>query len=95
MKHFKNFTKTETAVFKVAVLYAIAAICFLCIAFSCTTSRDLNNVDLCPKWADNIKNPENLEFIEEVAFNLDKPVSQISQKEFNDRYLRGVPKKTN
>jgi hypothetical protein len=89
MKHFPNFTKTQAAVFKLAVLYVVAAICFLFIAFSCTTSKRAitGKVDACPKWVNNIKNPENEEFVVEVAFNLHKPVSQVTQQEFNNRYL--------
>ena len=45
------------------------------------------NVDACPKWTNNIKNPDNLEFIEEVAFNLNKSPQQVTQQEFNNRYL--------
>ena len=51
---------------------------------SCTLHKF--NVDACPKWANNIKNPDNLEFIEEVAFNLNKTPQQVTQTEFNDRY---------
>lgn len=92
MKHFPNFTRTQAAVFKLAVIYVVAAICLLFIMTSCAsvkthhTSRHYK-VDACPRWADNIKNPENEEFVEEVAFNLNKPVSQVTQKEFNNRYL--------
>lgn len=92
MKHFPNFTKTQAAVFKLAVLYVVGAICMLFVMASCTlvksghTNRHYK-VDACPSWADNIKNPENEEFVEEVAFNLHKPVSQVSQQEFNNRYL--------
>ena len=77
---------------KLGVLYVIGAVCISILLFSCTavkshhTSRHYK-VDACPRWADNIKNPENEEFVEEVAFNLNKPVSQVTQKEFNNRYL--------
>ena len=77
---------------KLGVLYVIGAVCISILLFSCTavkshhTSRHFK-VDACPRWADNIKNPENEEFVEEVAFNLNKPVSQVTQKEFNNRYL--------
>jgi hypothetical protein len=52
---------------------------------SCTLHKF--NVDACPKWANNIKNPDNLEFIEEVAFNLNKTPQQVTQTEFNARYV--------
>jgi len=44
------------------------------------------SVDNCPKWADNIKNPENLEFVEECAFNLGIPADKVTQSQFNKRY---------
>jgi hypothetical protein len=89
MKHFPNFTKTQAAVFKLAVLYVVGAICMLFVLCACNTGKKIitTRLDACPKWADNIKNPENEEFVEEVAFNLHKPVSQVSQQEFNNRYL--------
>ena len=52
---------------------------------SCTLHKF--NVDACPKWTNNIKNPDNLEFIEEIAFNLNKTPQQVTQIEFNDRYV--------
>jgi hypothetical protein len=41
------------------------------------------------RWADNIKNPENKEFVREVAFNK-KKIGKVTQDEFNQRY--GVKK---
>ena len=38
-------------------------------------------------WEDNIYNPENEEFVVEVAFNLDIPVKSVTQAQFNERYL--------
>lgn len=52
---------------------------------NCTVQK--YNVDACPKWTNNIKNPDNLEFIEEVAFNLNKAPQQVTQQEFNNRYV--------
>lgn len=80
------FTRREKITLKVLVLYCITAVCLLFMLNACTGSKRIN-VDACPKWADNIKNPENEEFVVEVAFNLNKPVSQVSQQEFNNRYL--------
>lgn len=37
-------------------------------------------------WEDNIKNPENEEFLVETAFNLDIPLNEVTQKQFNARY---------
>jgi hypothetical protein len=41
------------------------------------------------RWADNIKNPENKEYVAEVAFNK-KKIGKVTQDEFNQRY--GVKK---
>ena len=56
------------------------------ILVNCTATHKFN-VDACPKWSNNIKNPDNLEFIEEVAFNLNKAPHQVTQTEFNKRYV--------
>lgn len=92
MKHFPNFTRTQAAVFKLAVLYVVGAICMLFVMASCAsvkthhTSRHYK-VDACPRWADNIKNPENEEFVEEVAFNMNITADKVTQEQFNKRYL--------
>jgi hypothetical protein len=44
-------------------------------------------VDACPKWTNSVKNPQNEEFINEVAFNLNKAPQQVTQQEFNTRYV--------
>lgn len=52
---------------------------------SCSMGKHIS-VDACPKWADNIHNPENEEFVEEVAFNLHIPADKVTQEQFNKRY---------
>jgi hypothetical protein len=52
---------------------------------SCSMGKHIS-VDACPKWADNIHNPENEEFVEEVAFNLGIHTDQVTQAQFNKRY---------
>jgi len=37
---------------------------------------------------DDIRNPDNAEFVVEVAFNLDIPVDSVTQEQFNERYLK-------
>lgn len=39
-------------------------------------------------WPDNISNPKNAEFVNEVAFNNGIKASEVTQKMFNDRYLK-------
>ena len=52
---------------------------------SCSIGKHIS-VDACPKWADNIHNPENQEFVEEVAFNLHISADEVTQEQFNIRY---------
>ena len=83
------FTRREKITLKLLVLYCITAVCLLFMLNACTGSKRCvkGRADSCPGWTDNIKNPENEEFVVEVAFNLNKPVSQVTQQEFNNRYL--------
>jgi hypothetical protein len=63
-------------------------ITILALAFtlaSCSLGKRIS-VDACPKWTNNIHNPENEEFVEEVAFNLHKSADKVTQVEFNQRY---------
>lgn len=51
------------------------------------------------KWDDSVKNPENKEFVAEVAFNLNKKPNKVTQQEFAERYsikpdTVSVPKKS-
>lgn len=64
---------------KVLILVAVITLS------SCSMEKKFS-VDACPKWVDSIKNPENLEFVEEVAFNLGITTSQVTQAQFNKRY---------
>jgi len=42
-------------------------------------------------WKDHIANPENREFVAEVAFNLNIPIDSVTQEQFNKRY--GITRK--
>ena len=55
---------------------------------SCTVTKNYSKykVDACPMWADDTRNPENAEFIEEIAFNLDIKANEVTQDDFNNRY---------
>lgn len=64
---------------KVLILVAVITLS------SCSMERKFS-VDACPKWVDNIHNPENEEFVEEVAFNLGIYADQVTQQQFNKRY---------
>lgn len=54
---------------------------------SCSLEHKIS-VDSCPiKWADNIHNPDNQDFVVEVAFNLGISDSSVTQEQFNERYI--------
>ena len=38
------------------------------------------------RYGNSINNPNNDEFVVEVAFNLDIPVDEVTQRQFNARY---------
>jgi len=40
----------------------------------------------CTSYHNSISNPDNKEYIEEVAFNKGIKVNQVTQKQFNQRY---------
>jgi hypothetical protein len=39
-------------------------------------------------WENSIYNPDNEEFVVEVAFNLEISVDEVTQEQFNDRYIK-------
>lgn len=55
---------------------------------SCSMNKSITGkVDACPiKWANSIHNPENKEYVEEVAFNENVKASRVTQEMFNNRY---------
>ena len=64
----------------IAEILVVAVIVVAFILTSCTVSPN----ELA--WDDNIANPENHDFIVEVAFNLDIHVDSVTQEQFNARY---------
>lgn len=83
------YTRNEKITLKVLVLYCITAVCLLFMLSSCAVNKSITGkVDACPvKWANNINNSDNSEFVEEVAFNLGISSSAVTQKDFDERYL--------
>ena len=80
----------KTQLVKLALLYIISAVCITIMLCACSTHRKsiTRKVDACPvKWADNIKNSDNSEFVDEVAFNLGISSSAVTQEQFNERYV--------
>ena len=54
------------------------------IMVSCSTNKLIKNQ---VAWEDNIHNPENSEYVTEIAFNLEIPKDKVTQADFNNRYL--------
>ena len=73
----------------VIAAWFVAILFIAMIATSCKSSRHAS----CDaygkvKWEDNIKNPENGEFVCEVAFNEGITAEEVTQAQFNARYLQ-------
>ena len=56
----------------------------LVLSYSCSSTK--LSVDSCPAWADNIRNPENYDYVVEVAFHLGIPPGDVTQQMFDERY---------
>lgn len=77
---------------------AIAFMMLIYVLFlfcSCSAPQHLQKpkyrVDLCPSWSpvawsNDIRNPENLDYVIETAFNLGVTTNQVTQDQFNIRY---------
>ena len=60
-----------------SALYALA---------SCSTTQHCDAYGSV-KWEDDIHNPDNEEYVVEVAFNEGVSVHQVTQSMFNERYV--------
>jgi hypothetical protein len=38
-------------------------------------------------WENDIRNPENQEYVDEVAFSHNIPSNRVTQEQFNERYI--------
>jgi len=63
----------------------IGALAF--ILGSCKSSGHACDAYSDIKWEDNINNPDNDEFITEIAFNEKCAPEEVTQSMFNQRYL--------
>ena len=57
------------------------------LATSCASSGHACDAYSDIKWEDNINNPDNEEFITEIAFNEKCAPEEVTQSMFNQRYL--------
>lgn len=69
---------------KTIVLFILTTL----LSCSCTIAHVATyHVDKCPNWVNCIKNPDNKEYIDEIAFNLNISPDKVTQEQFNDRYV--------
>lgn len=84
----KKLINKSTSAYYLVVLYFLTFVCIAIMTTSCKTPSyaGKHRVDACPNWADCILNPENKEYVEEVAFNLNIKPEEVTQEQFNTRY---------
>lgn len=84
----KKLINKSTSAYYLVVLYFLTFAAILMLTSSCKTTgyATRHHVDRCPDWANCILNPENKEYVEEVAFNLNIKAEQVTQQQFNKRY---------
>lgn len=70
------------------VIVVFSALFALSWLTSCATAHTPCDAYGSVKWEDNIHNPENEEFVVEVAFNEGVEVNEVTQQMFNNRYLK-------
>jgi hypothetical protein len=70
----------------IAIFIFLVGLVIVVGTVSCSVTNQAR-VDTCPAWSDNIKNPDNQEYVKEIAFDLDIKVEQVTQEDFNKRYL--------
>ena len=63
----------------------IKTLLILAICAGCNKQNSLSQI----RWCDNINNPENYEFVVEVAFNENVEIWNVTQQMFNERYNVG------
>jgi len=60
----------------------IKTLLILSLCAGCSKEKSLSQI----AWADNLNNPENREFVVEVAFNENVEIWEVTQAQFNERY---------
>lgn len=72
-------------------LNPLKAVMMICLIFLFSCQAPHYAVDKCPKWtisyADDIRNPDNKEYVVETAADLGISTDQVTQEQFNKRYL--------
>lgn len=69
-------------------LYTFLIVIVIAVLTSCGSSHHIQcDAYGSVKWEDNINNPDNEEFVVEVAFNEGIEVEEVTQEMFNQRYI--------
>lgn len=71
--------------FKLEPMKAISILIATIILSGCAMVKE--NETCTGYWPDSILNPENEEFVTEIAFNLGIENSEVTQEQFNERYI--------
>lgn len=75
----------KSAGFGMLFLWTIIIFSALYALASCSTYQHCDAYGSV-KWEDNISNPDNEEFLVEVAFNAGVDAEEVTQEMFNSRY---------
>jgi len=74
-------------ILKINLIIAAWFVAMMFVAMLVTSCKSSGHA--CDAYGKNsIKNPENQEFIEEIAFNEGIPASSVKQSMFNQRYIK-------
>ena len=87
-KSTSKYSRPERVYFALILLAIFLVSTALTLAFD-TDFRPHKPAQVEAKWADNIRNPANHDFVVETAFNCDLPLNKVTQEMFNIRYLKG------
>lgn len=84
----KKLLNKSSYTYYLVILYFLTFGAIIFLTSSCATPSYAGkyHVDRCPNWTNCIKNPENKEYVEEVAFNLNIKSEEVTQEQFNTRY---------
>lgn len=82
--NFKLFIMKKQERMGMLFLYTVILITALIVLASCGASKNCHCK--CDAYSESILNPENKEFVDEIAFNESIPSAFITQAQFNARY---------
>ena len=74
---------------KAVAISALIVGMFLGMVIGVVTATNNSHIQhrMAIEWANSISNPDNAEYVEEVAFNEGCAATQVTQEMFNERYV--------